>query len=110
MTALDPFKKAHDRANAAVLRHLANARAAWMDGAEFGVILDAEVGDGFSEVVTADLHTLSMCVANAPGIAEGSAELVLNGRPCRVTGAVVPDASGWATFPIVFLEDAHAGP
>ena len=110
MTALDPFKKAHDRANAAVLRHLANARASWMDGVEFGVILDAEIGDGFPEVVTADQYTLSMCVANAAGIAEGSSELVINGRPCRVTGAVVPDASGWATFPIVFLEDAHAGP
>lgn len=110
MSALDPFKKAHDRANAAVLRHLANARASWMDGVEFGVILDAEIGDGFPEVVTADQYTLSMCVANAAGIAEGSSELVINGRPCRVTGAVVPDASGWATFPIVFEEGAHAGP
>ncbi len=103
MRALDPFKQVHDRANAVMLRHLANARASWSGGLEFGVILDAEGDDGFSGVVTAVRRTISLCVANAPGIAEGSAALVINGQVCRVSGQVVPDASGWATFPIVFL-------
>ena len=53
--------------------------------------------------VTTDRQTVAMCVANAPGIAEGSTGLVLAGQPCQVTGPVVADASGWATFPIVFL-------
>ena len=103
MPALDLFKRAHDRANAAVLRHLANASASWQGGTEFGVLLDVEAGDGFSEAVTAVRRSVSLCVANAPGIAEGSMALVLAGQPCEVTGPVVADASGWATFPIVFL-------
>lgn len=110
MRAPDPFKRAHDRANAAVLRHLANASGSWLGGDAFGVIWDTEGGDGFSEAVTAVHHTISMNVAVAAGISEGSTELTVNGHPCRVTGPVVPDASGWATFPIVFVEPPHAGP
>ena len=58
------------------------------------------------EAVTAVRNTVSMCVANAPGIAEGSKGLCINGQHCVVSGPVVPDASGWATFP-VFFEGAH---
>ena len=110
MHAPDPFKRAHDRANAAVLRHLANASGSWRGGGEFGVIWDTEEGDGFSEAVTSVRHTISMNVAVASGISEGSTELMVNGHPCRVTGPVVPDSSGWATFPIVFVEPSHVGP
>ena len=110
MRAPDPFKKAHDRANAAVLRHLANASGCWQGGEVFGVIWDTEGGDGFSEAVTSVRHTVAMHVAVAAGISEGSTDLTVNGHPCRVTGPVVPDASGWASFPIVFTEPFHAGP
>lgn len=110
MPALDLFKRAHDRANAAVLRHLANARATWQGGAEFGVIFDIDGEEVFSDAVTAVRHSVSLCVANASGIAEGSTELAINGQSCRVTGAVVPDASGWATFPIALTEASHAVP
>lgn len=110
MTALDPFKKAHDRANAAVLRHLANASGCWQGGEVFGVIWDTEGDDAFSESVTAVRQTISLCIANANGIDEGSVDLTINGHACRVTGPVVPDASGWATFSIVFSESSHVGP
>lgn len=110
MRAPDPFKRAHDRANAVVMRHLANASGRWQGGEEFGVIWDTEGGDGFSEAVTSIRQTIAMDVAVAPGISEGSTDLEVNGQPCRVTGPVVPDASGWASFPIVFTEPAHAGP
>lgn len=110
MRALNPFKRAHDRANAAVLRHLANATATWQGGKAFGVIWDADGGDGFSEAVTSVSHSISIDVAVVEGISEGSTDLAINGHPCRVTGPVVPDASGWATFPVVFVEPSHVGP
>lgn len=104
MRAPDPFKRIHDRANAVVLRHLSNASGRWRGGEEFGVLWDAEGEDGFSEAFTAERQTVSLCVADADGITEGSTELALNGKSCRVTSSVVPDASGWATFTIVFTE------
>lgn len=103
--SLAPFTAVESRLNASVLRRLANATAIWQGGQPFGVLFERSQLDGFmGDAVTGVSRVVSLCVANAPGIAEGCSELVLNGRPCRVTGAVVPDASGWATFPIVFTE------
>ncbi|MDH0371819.1 head-tail joining protein [Comamonas aquatica] len=104
-----PFADRAQRVRDAVARHAANAVAAWQGGAGFGVLLRSQQADGgFGEAVTSAQHTLSLCVVNAPGIAEGSTQLVVGGQACRVTGAVVPDASGWATFPIVFTGAAGA--
>lgn len=107
---LAPFAEVEALINQGVAQMLSNAAATWNDGEPFGVMLDREADTGFMpEVVTADRYAVSMCVANAPGIAEGSTGLCVNGRPVRVSGAVIPDASGWATFPIVFEGATDAG-
>lgn len=107
---LAPFAEVEALINQGVAQMLSNATATWNDGTPFGVMLDREADTGFMpEVVTADRYAVSMCVANAPGIAEGSTGLCVNGRPVRVSGAVIPDASGWATFPIVFEGATDAG-
>lgn len=100
------------RVRSALERHHANATATWQGaGHAFGVVFKRGQDEGYlPEAVTAVAHTVSMCVVNAPGIAEGSQGLCINNQPCRVTGPVVPDASGWATFPVVLTEGAHAGP
>jgi hypothetical protein len=100
------------RVRSAAERHHSNATASWQGGVEeFGVILRRNQGDGFvSDAVTPVLYTVSLCVLNALGVAEGSSALRINGQPCRITGPVVPDSGGWATFPIVFTEGADAGP
>ena len=107
---LAPFADVEALINQGVAQMLSNATATWNGGAPFGVMLGREADTGFMpEVVTADRYAVSMCVANAPGIAEGSTGLCVNGRPVRVSGAVIPDASGWATFPIVFEGATDAG-
>lgn len=99
------------RMNRSIERALANATATWNGGTSFGVMLDQDKDEGFmGDAVTAVRDEVSLCVANTPGIAEGSQLLTINGKACRVTGPVVPDASGWATFPVVLTEGAHAGP
>ncbi|WP_312568262.1 hypothetical protein [Comamonas sp.] len=109
---LVPFAAVNALINQGVSQLLSNATATWQgSGHAFGVVFKREQADGYmSEAVTAAIHTVSLCVANAPGIAEGSEGLRINGQVTRITGPVVPDASGWATFPIVFTEGAHAGP
>ena len=91
------------RVRGAVERHLSNASASWQGGAAFGVIFSRKPGAFIDEAASMESLQVSMCVANAPGITEGSLDLVIDGQPCQVTGAVTADASGWATFPIVFL-------
>lgn len=92
------------RMNRSVERSLANATATWNGGAAFGVLLDRERVDGFlDEAVTAERQVVSLCVANTPGIAEGSVALKVDGRICRISGPVLPDAGGWASFPVFFV-------
>lgn len=111
MTAsLAPFAAVDALIAQGVGQALSNATATWHGGPAFGVHLYQSAADGFGEVVTNQRHTVSLCVLNAPGVAEGSSALRINGQPCRITGPVVPDAGGWATFPIVFTEGADAGP
>ncbi len=98
------------RINRSVERALANATACWNGGEPFGVMLDHSKDDGFmGDAITAVRDVVSLCVANTPGIAEGSQLLTINGKPCRVTGEVVPDAGGWATFAVFFYGDSDAG-
>lgn len=96
--------------NRSVERALANATARWDGGESFGVLLEQSSDEGFmGDAVTAVREQLSLCIANTPGIAEGSQLLTVNGQACRVVGAVVPDAGGWATFPIFFLGETDVG-
>ncbi|MBP9942032.1 MAG: hypothetical protein KBF33_11675 [Comamonas sp.] len=91
------------RMNRSIERALANATATWNGGTSFGVMLDQDKDDGFmGDAVTAVRDVVSLCVANTPGIAEGSQLLTINGKACRVAGEVVADAGGWATFPVFF--------
>lgn len=111
MTAsLAPFAAVDALITQGVGQALSNATATWHGGPAFGVHLYQSDSDGFGEVVTTALHTVSLCVLNAPGVAEGGTGLHINSQPTRIAGPVVPDAGGWATFPIVFTEAAHAGP
>lgn len=99
-----PFAAVDALINQGVSQTLANATASWQGGKSFGVIFNRTPLDGYLDhAVTTDRQTVAMCVANAPGIAEGSTGLLIGGQPCQITGPVVADASGWATFPIVFL-------
>lgn len=99
-----PFAAVDALINQSVSQVLANATASWQGGPPFGVIFNRAPLDGYLDhAVTTDRQTVAMCVANAPGIAEGSTGLLIGGQPCQITGPVVADASGWATFPIVFL-------
>lgn len=109
---LAPFAAVNALINQGVSQLLSNATATWQGtGHAFGVVFKRGLDEGYlPEAVTAVTHTVSMCVVNAPGIAEGSQGLCINNQPYRVTGPVVPDASGWATFPVVLTEGAHAGP
>lgn len=102
--SLAPFAAVSTLINQGVSQLLSNATATWQGGGHaFGVVFKRGVEEGFMPgAVTGISHTISMCVANAPGIAEGSTGLRINGQLCTVTGAVVPDASGWATFSIAF--------
>jgi hypothetical protein len=96
------FSRSVTRLNAVVERRLADTLATWNGGQAFGVVFDRAQDGGFMEdAVTAVLHTVSMCVANAPGIAEGSKGLVVGGMTYLVTGPVVPDSGGWATFTVM---------
>lgn len=101
---LAPFAAVDALINQGVSQLLSNATATWQGGGQaFGVIFQKGADQGFVDgVVTAVRHSISMCVANAPGIAEGSKGLRINGQHCVVNGPVVPDASGWATFPVFF--------
>ena len=99
-----PFAAVDALINQGVSQTLANATASWQGGSSFGVIFNRAPLDGYLDhAVTTDRQTVAMCVANAPGIAEGSTSLLIGGQPCQITGPVVADASGWAVFPIVFL-------
>ena len=99
------FARHMQQASAAVLRHLANASGAWHGGPPFALLWDAQQQDDggyLTDAATIVTHTVSLCVANCPGIAEGSAGLTVGGKPCRVTSPVVPDAGGWASFTVTF--------
>ena len=106
---LAPFAAVQSLLNQGVGQLLSNATATWQAGRPFGVLHDVTVADGFSGVATVAQNTIGLCTANTPGIAEGSTALAVDGKPCRITGPVVPDAGGWASFPIVFLAQPGQG-
>lgn len=93
------FAALEARINAGCTQHLANAVATYNGGPAFGVLLDRGYTDQFSGVVDSTRYTVSLDLAYAPDLAEG-AVLVISGNPYRVSGAVAPDTSGWATVPV----------
>ncbi len=96
---LAPFAALEARVNRAVQSRLANAVAVYQGGEPFGVLFERTAADPFSGAVdTADL-SVAYCVANTPGIQEGS-ELVINGVAHTVTGQVQPDAGGWVVLSV----------
>lgn len=85
------------RINGAVERAHANATATYQGGEPFGVILNREEADTYAPAVDVAQITVAYCVANTPGVREGS-ELVVHGVVHKVTGPVQPDAGGWVVL------------
>lgn len=97
---LAPFADREARLNRAVEVHLSNASAVYQGGEPFGVTLDRAGAEPFGAgAVDAASITCSYCVANTPGIAQGS-ELTIGGVVHVVAGPVQPDAGGWVTLAV----------
>lgn len=94
---LAPFAALETRVNRAVEARLANATATYLGGEPFGVILDRSASDPFGAAVDVAQISVAYCVANTPGVREGS-ELVVDGAVHKVTGPVQPDAGGWVVL------------
>lgn len=87
------------RINGAVLRAHANAEAVYQGAEPFGVIFERAPADPFSGAVDTASLSVAYCIANTPGIAEGS-ELTIGGTVHIVTGQVQPDAGGWVVLSV----------
>ena len=94
-----PFAAAMHMLNASVPAVLANATAVHNGGAPFGVLFDRSPADPFGAAVDTAALTVAYCIANTPGITEGS-ELAINGVAHIVTGQVQPDAGGWVVLSV----------
>lgn len=100
-----PFAAVQALLNQGVGQLLSNASGAWHGGPTFALLWDTQQQDDggyLTDAATIVTHTVSLCVANCPGIAEGSAGLTVGGKTCRITAPVVPDAGGWASFTVTF--------
>lgn len=97
--SIAPFAALESRLNSAVQARLANATAVHLGGEPFGVLLDRTSADPFGGAVDTAAITVAYCIANTPGIAEGS-ELAINGVTHIVTGQVQPDAGGWVVLSV----------
>lgn len=98
--SLAPFAALEARVNRAVEHRLANATAAYQGSEPFGVIFDRSASDPFGAAVDVAAITVAYCVANTPGVREGS-ELDIAGWGVHVvTGQVQPDAGGWVVLAV----------
>lgn len=100
-----PFAAVQALLNQGIGQLLSNASGAWHGGPPFALLWDAQQQDDggyLTDAATIVVHTVSLCVANCPGIAEGSTGLTVGGKTCRITAPVVPDAGGWASFTVTF--------
>ena len=100
-----PFAAVQALLNQGIGQLLSNASGAWHGGPPFALLWDTQQQDDggyLTDAATIVTHTVSLCVANCPGIAEGSTGLTVGGKPCRITAPVVPDAGGWASFTVTF--------
>ena len=96
---LDPFATLEARVNSAVQRRLANATATYQGGEPFSVLFDRTASDPLGQAVDVAALTVGYCVANTPGVREGS-ELVIDGVVHVVNGPVQPDAGGWVSLSV----------
>lgn len=111
MTMPSSFADRESRLNGAVQRHLANATVQLTAGGPAwaaAYALDQPDRSPFAEAATVPQHTVSMWLAGVGDLAEGGDVILTTrhwpeGQPCRISTAVVPDASGWATFIVVPL-------
>ena len=87
------------RINGAVERAHANATATYQGGEPFGVLFDRTASDPYGQAVDVAALSVGYCVANTPGVREGS-ELVIDGVVHVVTGPVQPDAGGWVSLSV----------
>ena len=100
-----PFAAVQALLNQGIGQLLSNASGAWHGGPPFALLWDTQQQDDggyLTDAATIVTHTVSLCVANCPGIAEGSTGLTVGGKTCRITAPVVPDAGGWASFTVTF--------
>lgn len=100
-----PFAAVQALLNQGIGQLLSNASGAWHGGPPFALLWDTQQQDDggyLTDAATIVVHTVSLCVANCPGIAEGSTGLTVDGKTCRITAPVVPDAGGWASFTVTF--------
>ena len=100
-----PFAAVQALLNQGIGQLLSNASGAWHGGPPFALLWDTQQQDDggyLTDAATIVVHTVSLCVANCPGIAEGSTGLTVGGKTCRITAPVVPDAGGWASFTVTF--------
>lgn len=94
-----PFASAMHMLNASVPAVLANATATYQGGAPFGVLFDRTASAPFGQAVDVAALEVGYCVANTPGVREGS-ELVIDGVVHVVIGQVQPDAGGWVNLSV----------
>ena len=94
-----PFASAMHMLNASVPAVLANATATYQGGAPFGVLFDRAASDPYGQAVDVAALSVGYCVANTPGVREGS-ELVIDGVVHVVIGQVQPDAGGWVNLSV----------
>lgn len=87
------------RINGAVERAHANASATYQGGEPFGVLFDRTASEPYGQAVDVAALTVGYCVANTPGVREGS-ELVIDGVVHVVNGPVQPDAGGWVSLSV----------
>lgn len=87
------------RINGAVERAHANATATYQGGEPFGVLFDRAASDPYGQAVDVAALEVGYCVANTPGVREGS-ELVIDGVVHVVNGPVQPDAGGWVSLSV----------
>lgn len=97
--SLAPFAALESRLNSAVQARLANATAVHLGGEPFGVLFERAASDPFGAAVDTANLTVAYCLANTPGIKEGS-ELAINGVAYIVTGPLQPDAGGWVVLSV----------
>ena len=109
-SALTPFAAVQDMISQGVTRHLANATVQLqLGGPAWAAMYERRLleASACAEVATVSAHTITLHLSSAlGGLAEGARIVVITsawpaGQLCRITTAVEPDESGWATFDVM---------
>lgn len=112
-TPARPFDAVDDLISQGIVTHLANATVQTQPGGPAWAALyeRTQPGEGtpFADVATVAAHTIALHINSALGDVVEGAQVVVStsawpaGQLCRITTAVEPDESGWATFAVVPL-------